>query len=186
MDEIFATFGQKSVGFGERLGAQYANIELGVYVVLGFTLPLLLPSSQLLTGTAVNAFLVLGALHFRNWNLAPIAFLPSIAALLSGMLFGPFTPFLLYMLPFIWTGNLLLIYLMKKLHLEKGFGYSGALVVSVLAKSALLFASAFLLLKFGLVPSAFLTAMGVVQVATGLMGGVVALLLRSSLPHLLK
>jgi len=170
MKEIYATLNQTSYEFMER----YENIELFVYSLVAFTIPLLFPHPQLLTGTLVNAFLIMAALHFRGWKVLPLVMLPSIAAVLNGVLFGPFTVFLLYMMPFIWLGNFVLVYLFKKLHLAKGTNYFITLGISALAKAAFLFAVAYILVGANILPAMFLTAMGAVQLATAIAGGLVA------------
>lgn len=139
-----------------------------------FTIPLALDGPQLLVGTVVNAFLVVCALGLGARQSYALALLPSLGALSRGVLFGPFTPALAFMLPFIWLGNLLLIYLVKALFVERKLNYAVSLGGAALAKAGLLFASAFLLLQFSFVPVLFLTAMGVVQLATALLGGAAA------------
>lgn len=52
---------------------------------------------------------------------------------------------------------------------------TAAVFVSSLAKSALLFLPALFYVNFHVVPKIFLTAMGVLQLATAVMGGILAL-----------
>ena len=182
MKEPYATLNQTSYEFKEK----YENIELVVCSILVFTIPLLFPQPQLLTGTLVNAFLIMAALHFRGWKVAPLVMLPSVAAVLNGVLFGPFTVSLLYMMPFIWLGNFALVYLFKRLHIANKTNYFLTLGVSALAKAGLLFGVAYLLVEAGILPAVFLTAMGLLQLGTAIAGGMVAFGMRSAYVHLLK
>ncbi|NYZ76956.1 hypothetical protein H0O02_01425 [Candidatus Micrarchaeota archaeon] len=182
MKEAYATLDQTSYEFKEK----YENIELVVCSILAFTIPLLFPQPQLLTGTLVNAFLIMAALHFRGWKVLPLVMLPSMAAVLNGVLFGPFTVSLLYMMPFIWLGNFALVYLFKRLHIANKTDYFLALGVSALAKAGLLFGVAYLLVEAGILPTMFLTAMGLLQLGTAITGGIVAFGMRSAYVHLLK
>jgi hypothetical protein len=76
-------------------------ILLAIYIVASFALPFLLGHPQLLVGILVNAFLVLGALHMKKYSLLPLIMLPSLGVLARGVVFGPFTMFLVYMIPLI-------------------------------------------------------------------------------------
>ncbi len=182
MKEIYVTLNQTSYEFKVK----YENIELFFYSLVAFTIPLLFPHPQLLTGTLVNAFLIMTALHFRGWKILPLVMLPSIAAVLNGVLFGPFTIFLLYMMPFIWLGNFALVYLFKKLHLVKGADYFIAVGVSALGKAVFLFAVAYVLVAVNVLPAMFLTAMGAMQLGTAILGGIVAFGMRSVYVHLVS
>ncbi len=182
MKEPYVTLNQVSHEFVEK----YENIELILYSFAVFLIPLLVSHPQMLTGTLVNAFLIMAALHFKGWKAAPVVILPSIAALFSGLLFGPFTIFILYMMPAIWIGNFILVYLFKYLHMIRNLNYWAALGGSAIAKSALLFGAAFLLVNFNIVPAALLTAMGIMQLGTAIAGGIVAFGMRSAYSYLLK
>ena len=182
MKESHVTLNRVSNEFIEK----YGNLELILYSAAVFFIPLLISHPQVLTGTLVNAFLIMAALHFKGWKAAPIVILPSVGAVLSGMLFGPFTIFIVYMMPVIWIGNLVLVYLFKYLHMMKNMNYWAALGGSALAKSALLFGAAFVLVNLSMLPAVFLTAMGVLQLGTAIAGGIVAFGMRSAYSYLLK
>jgi len=182
MNGTHATLNQVSDEFVQK----YENIELILYSFAVFLIPLLVPHPQLLTGTLVNAFLIMAALHFKGWKVAPLVILPSAAVVLNGMLFGPFTIFIVYMMPVVWLGNLLLVYLFKRLYIAAGMNYWATLGISAVAKSALLFGAAFLLVDFGALPALFLTAMGVLQLGTAIAGGIVAFAMCSAYAYLLK
>ncbi len=135
---------------------------------LAFAVPFLVSGPQILTGSLVNLFLLLSATRFSGKNKVLIAIAPSIGALLHGMVFGGFTIYLAYFLPFIWIGNLILMESFRSL--EKKSWFTRILLPS-LAKSSLLFLSALFFFGIGLVPKMFLTAMGVFQLATAILGG---------------
>ncbi|MFA5077429.1 MAG: hypothetical protein WC488_03305 [Candidatus Micrarchaeia archaeon] len=181
MGEINVTIDENARLWPEK----YWKIELAVYSAIAFSLPFLFPSSQLVTGTIVNALLIISALHFKGRQVLPVVMLPSIAALLNGAVFGPFTLFLVYMLPFIWAGNFLLVHIIRELQSAARLGYFKTLVLASVSKSALLFSGAFVLAGLSLVPSALLFQMGPMQFATALMGGIAVLILRR-FAHLLK
>ena len=93
------------------------NAELVVYSMVCFFVPFLLGHPQLLVGTVVNASLILAALNLKSYKLLPIIMIPSLGVLTKGLIFGPFTIFLVYMIPFIWIGNTILVYCFKKFNL---------------------------------------------------------------------
>ncbi len=135
---------------------------------LAFAIPLLVSGPQLLTGSIVNCFLFLSAVYSNRKTQTAIVIGPSIAALLNGLVFGKFTPFLAYFLPFIWIGNLILIKTFKKADIVN-------VITSSFLKSSFLLVFAFLYFKFSLVPQIFLTAMGIFQLITAVFGGVLFL-----------
>ena len=139
-----------------------------------FAIPMFNHANQILIGSAVNLMLFLGAQKLTKKELLPLAILPSLGAIANGAIFGSLTMFLLYFAPFIWLGNYLQMITFKKTtHLPK-------IVMTILAslcKASLLFITALVLTKFNLVTKIFLTAMGLVQLITALIGGSLALML---------
>ncbi|MBN2477670.1 hypothetical protein JXB01_00085 [Candidatus Micrarchaeota archaeon] len=153
----------------------YENLQFFVFALVGFTIPLLLEGPQLLTGAVVNLTLVLASLNITGFKrILPLVMLPSIAAFLRGFLFGPATVFLLYMIPFIWIGNFLLVLAFKHFFIKKKMNYVLTLGAGALIKSAFLFASAYVLVSFSVLPLMFLTAMGLIQLYTAVIGGLIA------------
>jgi hypothetical protein len=161
-------------------------VEMFLYSVIAFSLPFVLGHEQLLVGSAVNCALVLAALNLKGARLLPVIILPSIGALLAGMVFGAASSSLLYMVPFIWAGNALLVVCIKYFVLDKKTNRVAALGIGATAKAAFLFVSALALLSFGMVPAAFLAAMGVFQLATALLGGASAMALQMGKRRLLS
>lgn len=141
--------------------------------IIVFLTPLVLGHPQWLVGTVVNAALFIGAAKLSRKNLAPLIIFPSIGAVGRGVLFGSLTPFLIYFMPFIWTGNAILVYTFS--HLQKGKSSILQVAIAAAAKALLLFLIANIFFKFSLVPSAFLFAMGGMQFVTALSGGLIAL-----------
>jgi hypothetical protein len=158
------------VGFSER----HKQFELIIFSVLGFFVPFFLGHPQLVVGAVVNAFLISAALKLGKYAVLPIVITPTLGVLSRGIIFGPYTPFLLYMIPFIWIGNYLLVYCFKKLNVQKKLNYWLTLGVGAGIKAGFLFAVASILFYFGIVPALFLTTMGSFQLITALMGGAVA------------
>lgn len=135
-----------------------------------FALPFILTHPQLLLGAFVNALLLVAA-SFLPFSLAtPVALMPSLGALSRGILFGPLTPLLYYLIPIIWLGNIALILVFKKVNPR--YGYFWALILAAAVKTCLLFFPAFLLVKIKLLPPLFLTTMGSFQFLTALSGGI--------------
>lgn len=149
------------------------NMQMIFYSVLAFFLPYFLGHPQWLVGIIVNAYLILGATYLKGYKLLPVIVLPSIGVLTAGLIFGSYTVFLLYLIPFIWIGNALYAYSYKHLQFVKMNKIFSVISASVL-KSTFLFLSALLLVSLEVIPVMFLTAMGVLQLVTALAGGVIA------------
>ncbi len=151
---------------------RYLAIGLGF---LSFVVPFSLGHPQFLVGSIVNASLFASAIVLPKKYFWPIIFLPSLAVLLRGAIFGPFTLFLVYFLPFIWLGNLGLVWIFKNIYEKSGFIW--ALAISALGKQLILFMSAQLFFTLKLVPKIFLTTMGINQLLTAITGGLIAYLI---------
>jgi hypothetical protein len=148
--------------------------EMIVYSAVCFFLPLMIGHPQIVVGVVVNAMLITAALNLKGYKLWPVILLPALGALSRGVLFGPFTIFLVYMIPFIWIGNAILVYTFKIMKLEMKKNYIFTLVVGALLKAGFLFLIALTLFKLGIIPVIFLAAMGLFQLWTALAGGLVA------------
>ena len=155
------------------------NIELVIYSLICFFVPFLMGKPQLVVGTIVNASLILATLNLKFYKLLPIIILPSLAVLTKGLIFGPFTIFLAYMIPFIWIGNALLVFTFKKFNLQKKLNKWITLLFASAFKTAFLFSIAYLFIKIGILPAVFLTAMGLFQFYTAIMGGILAFSIHS-------
>lgn len=131
---------------------------------LAFVVPLVFNGSQIVTGIIVNTLLFVAATRLSKKELILLAVMPSLGALSHGYLFGAFTIYLVYFLPFIWIGN----YLLMRIRKTTNF------FVAAIAKSAWLFLAAYVLVSLHIVPNIFLTAMGIMQLVTAMIGGVAA------------
>jgi len=149
-------------------------IELVAYSFIAFFIPFFVGHPQLLVGTAVNMALILSSLYLKRNFLLPVIFMPSIAVLSRGLIFGPFTIFLLYFIPFIWIGNFIFTLFFKGLYLKKKTNYFITLLSGSFAKAFFLFMIALLLFKLNLIPVIFLKTMGILQFTTAILGGMAA------------
>ncbi len=147
----------------------YQNIEMVILSMFSFLLPIFLQHPQLLVGVFVNAFLIRSALTLKGYRVLPVIIMPSLGAVSAGILFGSLTKFLLYFVPMIWLGNALLVYVFKRYN-KKNFFVT--LISGSFFKALLLFSYAFILYSLKIVPVVFLQAMGIVQLATALLGGI--------------
>lgn len=145
-----------------------------------FFVPFFVQGPQFLTGTVVNTFLFLFVSQFPSKKTFPIVVLPSVAAVLNGVLFGKFTIFLLYFLPFIWMGN----YILTKsfTYFSKKNSFFVSVLISSLLKFSVLFIIANIFTSMKIVPSAFLQSMGLIQLYTALIGGILALGISAVIP----
>ncbi len=150
------------------------NIRLIIYSTFVFFLPFMLGHPQFLVGTLVNSALILSAVYLKNYKLLPIIMLPSLGVLSKGLIFGPFTVFLIYMIPFIWIGNAILVFSHKLFYVKNKINYFFSLAISAALKTAFLFTAAFVFVKFSVLPALFLTTMGMMQLYTAIAGGVIA------------
>ena len=110
-----------------------------------FLIPFLVSGPQLLTGTVVYSLLFLFVSQLQSKKIIPMIMLPSIGALLNGILFGKFTIFLLYFIPFIWISNYILIYSFERL--LKKYSFILSMVISSFFKFIFLLSHLFLPLQ---------------------------------------
>ncbi|MCX6824392.1 MAG: hypothetical protein NT085_04680 [candidate division SR1 bacterium] len=158
------TISEKTI-FGLRITAATKTI---IFLILLFFIPFFLGGPQLLVGSIVNLLLIFIAVKYRNYYaIIPMLMLPSIATSLRGLIFGPFSIFLVYMIPAIWLGNFLLIYTIQHIKNQR-------LSISIggILKTIFLFAIAYILIKLGILPTIFFKAMGIFQLVTVMIAGV--------------
>lgn len=140
--------------------------------VLAFAIPFVLGHSQFLTGPLVNAALFMAAILSPTRFFLPVILFPGLAVLSRGLIFGPLTPFLVFFLPVIWVGNLTLVVIFQKTLTR--LGYFPAALSAAVGKFLLLAFFAQLLFQIHLAPPLFLQTMGINQLLTALVGGVLA------------
>jgi len=152
----------------ERIYAEAFALSL-----LGFLIPFTFGHPQLLVGVLVNAFIIRAALTLPTNRALPVLFTPTLGVLSRGLLFGPYTPYIIYMTPFIWIGNYVLYWAMK----SNALGKSSAIKLAIgsCAKAAFLYSTAYVLYTADILPALFLPAMGVFQFATAVAGGILVL-----------
>lgn len=167
MESAYATLEKREYEYDARMDL----LALVGFSFLAFAIPFLFPHPQAVTGVLVNAFLVSAALCMKGRNLLPVILLPSVGAIANGLLFGPLTIFLVYLVPFIWIGNFLLVFGIKKFTHEGGLGYWAGGIASSLIKAGAIFLPAYGLYLAGVLPEAMLVPMGLLQAGTAL-GGV--------------
>jgi hypothetical protein len=165
---------KSSYFFDYLLSNLLKNFELVVYSSLCFFLPLFIGHPQIIVGVGVNACLILAALNLKGNRVWPVILLPSLGVLSRGIIFGPLTIFLIYFIPFIWISNAFFVYSFKIFMLKRKLNYFLTLFLGIAFKCSFLFVSALILYKLNLVPEVFLSAMGLMQIITAAIGGVVA------------
>ena len=147
-------------------------VEFVGLVSIAVLVPLLFRHPQLLVGSIVNFMLVMAAINIRGWKkIIPLIVLPSVSAAVGGYLFGPFTIFLVYLIPVIWIGNAILVFVFKYLYVTKRWNYVITLPVAAALKAGFLFVTASLLIYLSVIPPIFAMAMGIMQIVTAMIAG---------------
>lgn len=163
------------------IAPEKARLVFASLITLAFASSFVLGHSQLVTGALVNAALFAAAMLLPSGLLGPMIFIPSLGVLCRGLIFGPLTLFLVYFLPFIWLANFSLIMVFKKLF--PVIGYFPSFLLAGLVKFGLLFSLANLFFRFNIVPRLFLTAMGVNQLMTAYLGGLLVFCFLRKINH---
>lgn len=153
-----------------RHSQKHQFVEMTALSFLGFLIPFLIGHPQLLVGVAVNALLIRSALSMPEKMAFPIIFSPSIGVLARGLLFGPLTVFVVYLMPAIWVGNLIILTAFK-MKVKHNINYGLALLAGSAVKAGLLYSVAYVLYSANVIPALLLPAMGVMQFATAFGGG---------------
>ena len=117
------------------------NLNVLVFSALVFLVPIILGHAQsfpnqIIIGSIVNALLAGSALYVSFKKSLPIILLPAIAVLVSGIIFGPLSLFLIYLVPFIWVGNAIFVYAIKNLKVLNKIHYIPSVFAAALFKSA--------------------------------------------------
>ena len=151
-------------------------LELVLLSSLSFLIPLFIGHPQIVVGVVVNAIIVRCALTMKGWKNLPTILFPYLGAVTRGIMFGPFTVYLVYLVPFIWFGNFVLAFFIK-LFSKAQFRYSSAItiIISSALKVSTIFLPTLLLVNFSIIPNVFLKPMGIVQFFTAVIGSSIAL-----------
>ena len=127
--------------------------------------------NQLITGSIVNALIIYLAINYKR-SIIPAIFIPSIATLFKGLIFGSFTIYLVYYLPIIWFSNYILIYVIKFL-VSKKLNNIISITLAVILKFLILFFVTLIYINVLKLPNIFLNAMGFLQLITGIIGMII-------------
>lgn len=90
--------------------------------------------SQIIVGSIVNIALIVTAINVKGWKkIALVITLPSISTILGGYVFKTASVYMAYVIPAIWVGNFVLVYLYKLLLLKKNMNYflTGVIAIAV-------------------------------------------------------
>jgi len=148
----------------------YQTIEILLFSVISFFIPFVIGHPQILIGVIINFFLIRCAMHSSFLKTLPVILLPCLGVFSAGIIFGTNTSYLLYFIPLIWFANALFVLSYKYFMFEKHFGTVLTSLFCALLKSGFLFACALMLVTFAEFPVMFLTAMGLMQLITALIG----------------
>lgn len=152
--------------------AKLLNIAFGANSIIA-------SNSQIIVGSIVNTVLIVTAINIKGWKkIVGIITLPSISAILGGYVFKTASVYMCYMIPAIWLGNFALVYLYKKLLLEKQKNYFLSGITGIIVKVAIIYLSFSTINIFGIFPQKLVqnlqTAMGLTQAVTATVGMIVA------------
>lgn len=135
-------------------------------------------NSQLIVGSIVNVALIVSALNLKGpLKILGVVTMPSVSTVLSGYIFKTASPFMAYMIPAIWIGNFLLIYMYKLIVVSKEKNYIVASIAGIALKVAVIFGGFSLLNAFGIFPPKLVAnlqvAMSTTQIITATIGAVI-------------
>lgn len=136
-------------------------------------------NSQIIVGSIVNTALIITALNVKGWKkIIGIITLPSISTILSGYVFKSASVYMAYMIPAIWLGNFAIVYIYKKLLLEKNWNYFLTGILAIAVKVGVIFGGFSILNAFGIFPEKLVqnlqVAMGTTQAITASIGMIIA------------
>ena len=164
-DAISAKHGQSKIG-------PMAVGQTRLFLLLFFTIAIvpLFIHAQWITGTIVNAILIFTCLKIGFRHALFLAFIPSMAALSTGLLPLAISP----LIPFVVTANIILLLVF---HLLSRLNFITKLVVAAFLKFQFLYWSTHFLVQYFLsdmlIPSVMFL-MGWHQFVTAMLGGIIA------------
>jgi len=170
MNAVAQTFNLKSLKFEVLLREE---MEFVLLSILTFAIPMVFRHPQVLVGTVVNFTLIMGALHVRGLKKNIIlCILPSISAISSNVLLGTMTPFIIVLAPAIWAGNILMVYLIKLMNVQKKLNLVFTLLISIMIKTLLIGAYALVFIKTSVIPANLFYSMSILQFITAAIGSI--------------
>ena len=158
-----------------RFGKKWGAINYVAVSCAAFLIPFLLGQPQLLVGSMVNCALVFGAFNYPKKVALSLMVMPSLAILSRGLIFGPMTYYLIYLIPAIWLANFSLVSLIKYLYLRCRLNKYLSVSMAIAAKVIILYAVVWLLVGSNILPKTFTISMGIIQLYTAAIGGVLAI-----------
>lgn len=135
-------------------------------------------NSQYVVGAIVNTVLITAAINVKGFKqIAGLVTLPSISAVCSGLIFKSASIYTVYMIPAIWAGNFLFVYLYRKLFVCQNVNYVLTSIASIFAKVAIIYTFFKVLTLATNIPAPMLTAlnlsMGINQIITATIAAVI-------------
>ena len=110
-------------------------------------------NSQYVVGSIVNIALIFAGINLKGYKkIIGIITLPSVSAICSGFIFKTASIYTVYMIPAIWLGNFALVYLYRKIYVEKKKNYILASISAILVKTAIIFFGFNLLTWVSIIP----------------------------------
>lgn len=146
---------------------RFSLINLSMFII-----PLIFDQPQIVIGSIINFCLIYIAFNFKQAELLPAIFLPAIATVLRGALLGSTTPFLIFLMPFIWIANALFVMSLRYFAILN-WRFSKIVILSSIVKAFVLFSLSLIIVKALTLPEVLLIAMGPLQLATALIGSAV-------------
>jgi len=134
---------------------------------------------QVIVGSIVNMSLILTALYTKGIiKTLAIVTLPSVSTILGGVLFEDITLYAKVMIPAIWLGNFILVYLYKCLFLKYKYNYIISAIFSTFLKVMVIYLGFTMMIKVMSVPENVIqtlsVSMGVMQAITATNGSIIA------------
>lgn len=149
---------------------------LGKLITLVFGSESLIASNtQVIVGTIINCLLVVSSFNLTGFRkLVGVIVLPSIATICSGLIFGPFSMNMVWMMPAIWLGNYVFVYAYKYFFVHREWNYFLTGLIGIILKVLVIFGVFSILNACGVFPKLAIDAlkysMGAVQAMTGIFG----------------
>lgn len=141
-------------------------------------------NSAVIIGTIINSLLIVSALNFKGLKkIIPVIILPSVGILISETIFDSSVS-IKWMVPGIWIGNYIFVYLFKWLMFKKKFNYFLTGLVAVIAKTFIIFGIFSILNALGVFAVSEVEdlkyLMGAMQVFSGITGVLLGYLIYTS------
>lgn len=141
-------------------------------------------NSQYVVGTIVNTVLITAGLNVKGWKQIVILItLPSLSAINSGLIFKTANIYSVYMIPAIWIGNFIFIYLYRKLSVQSKLNYILTSVIAIFAKVGIIYLGFRILIMISIIPNtgnifiALNLSMGINQIITASLAAIIGFII---------